>query len=110
MRMWMVPPSHMCNKHLVGEHVELHMFIGSLNKRIKMDGYIKNNCLEPLSLEKRHTHIVEEMKKRGMKHNSPLPKGDISYLPSEYINYAINQQDSEKELFCRCNLCRERSI
>ena len=32
MRMWLVPPSHMCRKHLLGEHVELHMLLGTLKK------------------------------------------------------------------------------
>jgi hypothetical protein len=30
MRMWMVPPKVMCRKHLLGEHVEIHMLAGSL--------------------------------------------------------------------------------
>lgn len=32
MRMWMVPPELMCRQHLLGEHVELHMFVGAINK------------------------------------------------------------------------------
>ena len=32
MRMWMLPPAGMCRKHLLGEHVELHMLLGSLRR------------------------------------------------------------------------------
>ena len=31
MRMWMVNPGFMCNKHLLGEHVECHMLVGHLH-------------------------------------------------------------------------------
>jgi hypothetical protein len=31
--MWMVDPRLVCSKHLLGEHVELHMFVGCLLKR-----------------------------------------------------------------------------
>lgn len=32
MRMWMLPTAGMCRKHLLGEHVELHMLLGSLRR------------------------------------------------------------------------------
>ena len=47
MRMWMVDPRGMCNKHLVGEHLELHMFVESLRKKMNLGGYFRSNCLEP---------------------------------------------------------------
>lgn len=43
MRMWMVPPRHMCRKHLLGEHVELHMFVGSIKNGVRVEGYLANN-------------------------------------------------------------------
>jgi Pyrimidine dimer DNA glycosylase len=33
MRMWLVDPRLMCSQHLLGEHVELHMLVGSLNRK-----------------------------------------------------------------------------
>jgi len=33
--MWMTPPAGMCRKHLLGEHVELHMLLGQLAARQK---------------------------------------------------------------------------
>jgi hypothetical protein len=46
MRMWMVPTKIMCDKHLLGEHVEHHMFLGSLKQGFNLDGYVKNNLFE----------------------------------------------------------------
>lgn len=72
MRMWMVDPKILCNKHLLGEHVELHMFIGSINKGRDIEGYVKNNLIEPSKLYQRHQELVNEMKRRGMNHKSEL--------------------------------------
>lgn len=38
MRMWMLPPETMCRKHLLGEHVELHMLLGSLRRGKTLTG------------------------------------------------------------------------
>ena len=61
MRMWLVNPEIMCQKHLCGEHVEMHMFLGTLKKRKKVDGYITNNLFEPRLLYQRHKNLAEEM-------------------------------------------------
>lgn len=107
MRQWMVDPKKMCRKHLLGEHVEHHMFIGTLMKKINIKGYIENDLLEPLSLQQRHDQIVEEMLSRGYKHNSPLNfnKSLLDYLPDDYIKHQINKQNSEQLLFMRCEKC-----
>ena len=39
----MVDPKFLCQKHLCGEHLECHMFLGTLKKNKKVDGYLKNN-------------------------------------------------------------------
>ena len=109
MRQWMVDPKKMCRKHLLGEHVEHHMFVGTLIKKKSIKGYIENDLLEPLSLQQRHDQIVEEMVKRGYNHNTPL-NFDISlleYLSDEYINHKIDRQNSERLLFTRCTECRK---
>ena len=50
MRQWFVNPKLMCRQHLLGEHCEIHMFIGSMKKQINMNGYISKDLLEPKSL------------------------------------------------------------
>ena len=37
-----------------------------------MNGYFRNNLLEPKSLKVRHNELVNEMLRRGYKHNTPL--------------------------------------
>jgi len=112
MRMWLCDPTILCQKHLCGMHVELHMFVGAMQKKIKMDGYIKNDLLEPLSIKEMHDKIASEMISRGYNHKSPLPnelvKNSISKLNEKYLNHRINKQLSLNELISRCDVCRSR--
>jgi hypothetical protein len=110
MRMWMVDPRILCDKHLLGEHCELHMFLGSMKKGISMESYIKNNLLELSSLEKRHTELVKEMKRRGMNHKSILCENDVNIGKLKYnelITYNIDRNNALEELLKRCNQCTE---
>lgn len=108
MRMWLVDPSIMCNRHLLGEHVEIHMFVGALRNRTKITGYIRNDLLEPLSLFERHNELVEEMKNRGFKHMSDLDihEGLFDYLSEEERSHRIDRAQSLKHLLERCDRCR----
>lgn len=107
MRMWMTDPKIMCRQHLLGEHVELHMFVGTINHGIKVDGYIRNNLLEIKSIISRHEELVKEMKKRGMNHQSPLPSFNQSKLPKMFVDYTINKESALNDLLGRCKLCKE---
>jgi len=108
MRMWMVNPKIMCNQHLLGEHVEHHMFVGTIKKKMSLEGYVRNNCVEPDSISARHTALVAEMENREMNHRSPLDSYDIGYLPIEHQRVKINKAKSQKDLLKRCHKCRAR--
>jgi len=110
MRMWMVDPKIMCRKHLLGEHVEHHMFIGTLKKGKRVDGYIKNNCFQPRSLFERHDALVCEMERRGYNHQSPITEEecDVCHLPNEYQYWKIDDKQSLRDLLERCPECRLR--
>jgi hypothetical protein len=111
MRQWMVDPKCMCQKHLCGCHVEHHMFVGSMKKKIKMDGYLKNNLLEPRSLFERHKVLSEEMTRRGMNHKSPLEENEcecICYLDEYQQNWEIDKESALKDLLSRCPECKKR--
>ena len=108
MRMWMVNPAVMCNKHLLGEHVECHMLVGHLQCKRRIINYIRLNLLQPKSLRERHDRLALEMGNRGMLHKSLLPKYDLSYLPEEHRVYTVNTEESLIELSRRCSECRER--
>lgn len=112
MRMWLCDPKILCQKHLCGMHVELHMFVGSMKRKIKMDGFIKNNLLEPLKLKECHEDISSEMMNRGYNHKSPLLDNDIrkalENLSIDQLNYRIDKNNSLNELLSRCPLCKKR--
>jgi len=70
--MWNVNPRMMCRKHLLGEHVEMHMFAACIRKGISLQGYLDNQLVELHNIKKRHDILAEEMKQRGYNHNSEL--------------------------------------
>lgn len=112
MRMWMVDPQTMCRKHLMGEHVETHMYVGGMLKGTKMGGYIAGNLLEPMSLKRRHDALAAEMVARGYKHDSVM--GDNAYaaalasLPEEFVISTVSEKDARAELHRRCPDCAAR--
>ena len=73
MRMYNIDPSFLCRKHLLGEHVELHMMVGSIkNGKPSVSGWARAGLLDTYLLNVRHTAVSEEMLRRGYKHESPL--------------------------------------
>jgi hypothetical protein len=97
--MWNVEPSRICNRHLLGEHVEMHMFVGAINKGKRISGYVSRGLVETENLEKRHNALASEMQRRGMNHKSPLSQPKISKMG------VVDVIESERELRRRCNLC-----
>jgi hypothetical protein len=109
--MWMVDPKIMCQKHLCGEHLELHMFLSHIKAGKKVDGYLKNNCLEPRMIWKRHCDIESEMLKRSYNPKTPIYGHDclcILDLATEQQYWEINKEKSLNDLLERCPRCRER--
>jgi hypothetical protein len=100
MRMWMVDPRKMCDQHLLGEHVELHMLVGSLRKKKTLTGFLDGGLIELHSIRSRHAKLVIEMKSRGFRHASPLPAFRAR------IAGKVNPRQNVKELARRCDACR----
>jgi hypothetical protein len=75
MRIWDLSPQKLCRNHLLGEHRELHAIWSILTKGKK--GY---SCHPEVlrwkgklkALFSRHDLLVQEMHKRGYRHQSPL--------------------------------------
>lgn len=107
MRMWMIKPSLLCNKHLLGEHGELHKFIPSFHKQHSVTNRVAPVVqIELSSYQSRHDELATEMIKRGMNHNSPLPPlPDFSYLPKAHFYAKVNTNISVKDLKERCGDC-----
>lgn len=73
MRLWPVPPSTLCRKHLLGEHVETHMMVGSILRGKRMEGFY-DGLIDTRLIRIRHDALVVEMLRRGYRHASPLPE------------------------------------
>lgn len=105
MRMWGLYPKMLCKKHLIGEHGEMHMFIGTIKKGKNIRGFIEDGLVEVQNIVKRHDLLAEEMVERGYNHNSPLPKGTEKLLwKSGHLDLEANILD----LFNRCPECKKR--
>ena len=104
MRMWMVDPKIMCRQHLLGEHVEIHMFIGTLNRNKTVKGYLEKGLLEVHNLYSRHEQLVKEMKQRGFNHCSTVDKKWQSAKKCGNIDKEKNLE----ELLKRCPRCKLR--
>lgn len=96
----MTDPKIMCRQHLLGEHVELHMFVGTIRKGVSMQGYVDNNLLELSSIEARHDELVAEMERRGMNHHSPLPAFQSRNFGK------VDREAAKADLLSRCEKCR----
>jgi 3-methyladenine DNA glycosylase Tag len=111
MRMWMIPPSNLCDKHLLGEHGELHKFIPSFNKKHRIDRRISPIVqIELSSYKKRHYDLSTEMIRRGFNHKSPLYNKDLpdfGYLPKDQFEAKVDKTQSYKDLKSRCANCKK---
>ena len=110
MRLWMCNPVILCRKHLVAEYNECKMFIGTLRKGISINGYIRNDLLEPLSLVQRHQALSREMYSRGYQTNIIIEDFQVNYshLTDEQIHHKIDRKNSLRELLKRCPECLSR--
>lgn len=103
MRMWGVRPAMLCNQHLLGEHVEMHMFIGALRKGSSIEGFIKRGLVEVHRIPERHFHLSQEMLRRGMRHRSPLDLTGVVLWRAGFIT-----PSARHDLRTRCAACAQR--
>jgi len=109
MRLWMIDPEVLCRRHLLGEHVEVHMFVGSINSGISMLGFVEKGLLEYSSLHDRHEVLTREMLRRGYAHNSPLPElHPPAPIPKQVEQSKVDSDSAAYELISRCPDCRRR--
>ena len=102
MRMWLVNPDLLCRKHLLGEHVELHMLVGTIRKGRSIQGFLDNRLISTSKIKSRHDQLASEMVRRGFRHQSVLRYTDRK------IKNAVSIQDNLIELARRCAECRAR--
>ncbi|HVB71701.1 MAG TPA: pyrimidine dimer DNA glycosylase/endonuclease V [Acidimicrobiales bacterium] len=100
----MVDPILLCRKHLLGEHVECHMFRGSLHKGTSLRGFLDAGLLDSRKLARRHDQLAAEMQRRGYRHESPLPRDfDTTAAKGD-----VDAVAALRELATRCEECRQR--
>jgi hypothetical protein len=78
-RIWDVPPSHLCRQHLLAEHRELHGLWNILTVHDGSGGYSRHPetrrwAGKTGALFERHRQLVEEFERRGYRHRSPLDR------------------------------------
>lgn len=101
MRMWGIAPKKLCRQHLLGEHAEMHMFVGCIKKGISINGYVDGGLVEVQKIKPRHDLLASEMKRRGMHHCSPL------FLRTKMRAGKLNVRANIKDLAKRCRECRK---
>jgi hypothetical protein len=102
MRIWNVDPKLLCRQHILGEHLECHLFVGAINKGTSIKGYIKNGLVEVQNIKKRHDELANEMNNRGYNHKSPL---------QDYVSWEAGMVDIEQNIDIlknKCAKCKER--
>jgi len=102
MRMWNVDPAVLCRKHLLGEHVELHMAVGSIKRGKNLGRFITDGLIETGAIQSRHQALALEMGRRGYRHKSPLHYHDALHMGH------VDSHASMLELARRCPDCRAR--
>lgn len=102
----MVDTSIMCRKHLLGEHLECHMFVGALKKGKKLQGFYDNKLLDARSVNERHDIIVKEMLRRGYNHRTPLQQLDVEIIDDTPYVY-ISEDKNIITLLDRCSDCKK---
>lgn len=104
MRMWMVEPRLLCDQHLLGEHLEMHMFAGALRRGRRLDGYVLGGLVEVHNVVARHDELAAEMERRFIAHDS-----EVDLRGAElYEAGRVDVEESKRELRQRCLMCRER--
>ena len=109
MRIWDIPPSQLCNNHLLGEHRELHAIWSIITKNKK--GYshhpeTKRWIGKLKALYLRHEKLVDEMLQRGFSHKSPLDK-DLAVgnnIQNVFIDSMEQQIGIIKSKNCDCKV------
>ena len=107
MRVWDIPPELLCEKHLLGEHREIHAIWSILVNGKK--GYSRHP--ETLrwkgrlgALYARHEIAAQEMERRGYRHSSPLQKSLATgeAVQTEYVNTPGEQFRILSDKPCGC--------
>jgi hypothetical protein len=109
MRIWDIGPEKLCRQHLLGEHRELHALWVILTKDKK--GFSRHPETarwrgKLKALYQRHDALVEEMGRRGYRHQTPLPAAEAVGLAEqrEYKDTPAEQVRILRAKGCGCRV------
>jgi hypothetical protein len=107
MRVWDISPKKLCRNHLLGEHNEIHAIYSIISNNKK--GYsnhpeVKRWEGKLKALYKRHQMVVNEMRKRGYLHKSPLDPKMAKGLDTQnrLLNTKTEQMRILQNKSCEC--------
>jgi len=105
MRVWDIDPLLLCDKHLGGEHREIHAIYNILTKNHK--GYSHHpetkRWVDKIdALVKRHDLVVTEWLRRGKNHNSQLALVGDNDKQNEFVNTLEEQIIRIRNKGCGC--------
>jgi len=109
MRIWDINPKHLCRKHLLAEHRELHGLWNIITKHKNKGGYSRHP--ETLrwkgkrkALYQRHEILLKEILARGYNHYSLLDKkyADGKKHQKAFLNTTKEQKQILKNKPCSC--------
>ena len=113
MRIWDIHPKHLCRKHLLAEHRELHGLWNILTKHGGKGGYSRHPETlrwvgKTRALYERHEVLVKEFFCRGYNHHTPLDKRLAQGQGGQkvFINTIAEQKIILKDKPCDCLLHR----
>ena len=109
MRIWDVPPTVLCRNHLLGEHRELHALWVILTQG--KSGYAHHPETRRwrgklAALYARHESLVEEMNRRGYRHQSMLDASAAtgSCIQDEFVDQLERQVSLLRRKGCDCTV------
>lgn len=104
MRLLGFNPRILCRQHLLGEHNELHKFVGAINQGQNLHGFYANGMMDTNLILQRHEELVKEFERRNYQHRSPLHFENKN--PQGWICIVRNEIE-----FCRrCKRCHENAM
>ncbi|MGC9308655.1 MAG: pyrimidine dimer DNA glycosylase/endonuclease V [Thermoplasmatota archaeon] len=107
MRIWDVPPAELCRLHLLGEHRELHAIWSILvndKKGYRNHPEVQRWQGKRAALYRRHAMLVEEMRRRGYRHCSPLDSSEATGEVTQdcYVDTLAVQRRLLRDKPCDC--------
>jgi hypothetical protein len=109
MRVWDVPSLDLCDRHLVAEHAEIHAIWSVITNNRR--GYAHHPEVQRWrdnlgALAQRHDTTAGEMRRRGFRHDSPLPGAETAPLPRlvSLVDSIERQRLLLRAKPCRCGV------